>query len=50
MSLYDYITDEATLTNIKARFASGLRLWLAEKDATHAAYIGDFKYDNVERS
>lgn len=48
MSLDGYITDEATITNIKARFASGLRLWNVTSGSTHADYIGDFQYDNVE--
>ncbi len=48
MSLINYITDEATMTNIKQRFSSGLRLWSTLEGKLCADYIGDFRYDNVE--
>ena len=47
-TLSGVIGDNATINAIKQRFNSGLRLWVVDGSDLHAAYIGDYTYDNVE--
>lgn len=47
VSLNNVINDSGTLAEISARLTEGIRLWNVDNVTT---YIGDFRFDNVEKS